>query len=172
MPGGVDANTLFANGKAVGRNSQKTSLLSETFITLCIPFVYNPPNYNAKFFKGELRPFAPLFLRHPSLSIVVPRPSHKKRMPPKGSKIPNRKPQVNHTRSDSSLKVYVQQQLILDIESFGPGVPISRIAATRDIYGHPKTDPKRYIAIKNKFDRLKLLKVDDPEEYWYVGCAA
>lgn len=61
-----------------------------------------------------------------------------KAMPPKGSKIPNRKPNENHTRSDSEILLKVQQQLILDIEAYGDNVGATKIASKRPVlYGPP-----------------------------------
>ena len=86
-------------------------------------------------------------------------------MQPKGAKGGKRSPEKHRTRSDG-LPLFIQQQIILDIEAFGSETTATKLAAKRDIYGEPNSSLHK--SVKNKYHRLSHLKKSDPEEYWYV----
>lgn len=69
----------------------------------------------------------------------------------------------NRTRSDG-LDLAIQQQILLDIESFGDNASAAVVASSREIYGAKGTD--LYKAVKRKYRYLTELKAEEPEEYW------
>lgn len=82
----------------------------------------------------------------------------------KGSRINNRSPQFHRTRSDSSLDLETQQQLLLDFEAFGEEATPSKVAGFCSIYGEPKS--KLNITTRTKISYYKSLKRNNPREYW------
>ena len=85
-------------------------------------------------------------------------------MPPTGKGIKYlRSPQTHRTRSDSSLDLETQQQLLLDIEAFGDEATAAGIVKTRSIY---RTSAKVDTACRTKFAYYQKLKEKDPKEYW------
>lgn len=82
----------------------------------------------------------------------------------KGQRIPNRTPQSHRTRKDG-LELYIQQQLILDIEAFGKTLTAAQIAAKRpSLYGESGTKLNK--AVRNKHFYYLTLKQNNPKEYW------
>lgn len=82
-------------------------------------------------------------------------------MPFKGSKSVERKPHEYRSRNDG-LALHIQQQLIIDIETFGAEAEITNKRSS--LYGEPASQLNR--AVRNRKYKLLKLKHEDPKEYW------
>lgn len=87
-------------------------------------------------------------------------------MPKKGSTF-QRTPQKDHTRSDSSLTLECQRQLLLEFESIGfkRGDNIAHLVA-RNPTLFDTGDPKHARAIRDRVRLLLSKKENSPAEYW------
>ena len=83
---------------------------------------------------------------------------------PKGSKIANRSPQIHRTRSDSLLALEVQQQILVDLETYGKDVSAAQLSGTRKICGEPGSSLNG--AVRRRVGFHRNLKQEDPKECW------